>query len=175
MIELADECIIPSKFRTNDFLVGFQDINDLYGVPNHKELNPTIFNVVTFPFLFGLMFGDLFHGSILLVFALLVINVQQFKETPVYKYRFFLLLLSIGSVFCGLMYNEFASLAFPFNHLGISADILDANNSLTITNSLKMKMSIIFGITHMIIGLVLKILNDVNQKDKVTLWLESVP
>lgn len=59
-------------FRTTEFALPFQQIVDTYGVPNYKEANPALFTCVTFPFLFGVMFGDVFHGSLLLGFALWV-------------------------------------------------------------------------------------------------------
>jgi V-type H+-transporting ATPase subunit a len=33
----------------------------------YKEVNPAIFACVTFPFLFGVMFGDIAHGSLMLL------------------------------------------------------------------------------------------------------------
>lgn len=44
-----------------------------YGIPRYKEINPGFFTIITFPFLFGVMFGDILHGGILLFFALFVI------------------------------------------------------------------------------------------------------
>jgi V-type H+-transporting ATPase subunit a len=51
------------------FLKPFQDIVDTYGVPVYKEVNPTVFTIVTFPFLFGVMFGDIGHGGIVFLFS----------------------------------------------------------------------------------------------------------
>lgn len=42
-------------------------------------------------------------------------------------------------------------------------------------NSLKMKMSVILGITQMTFGLVLKVLNAIYFKSSADLWLEAVP
>lgn len=51
---------------------------DTYGIPWYKEINPTILLQVYFPFMFGVMFGDVFHGSILIGVSVFVI-VQRFN------------------------------------------------------------------------------------------------
>ena len=38
-------------------------------MPSYKEVNPAIYAGVTFPFLFGMMFGDMGHGGLLFLFA----------------------------------------------------------------------------------------------------------
>jgi V-type H+-transporting ATPase subunit a len=38
----------------------------------YKEANPAVFAIVTFPFLFGVMFGDVGHGSLLLLVGILL-------------------------------------------------------------------------------------------------------
>jgi V-type H+-transporting ATPase subunit a len=43
-----------------------------YGIPNYKEVNPSVFAIVTFPFLFGVMFGDIGHGAVLLLVGALM-------------------------------------------------------------------------------------------------------
>lgn len=64
-----EKLIPPTKFKSNAFIQPFHEIVVTYGTPCYKEVNPTTFNMVTFPFLFGIMFGDIGHGSILLAFA----------------------------------------------------------------------------------------------------------
>jgi V-type H+-transporting ATPase subunit a len=49
----------------------------------YKEVNPAIFAQVTFPFLFGVMFGDMGHGTLLLIFGLgLVFGADKLKGGP---------------------------------------------------------------------------------------------
>jgi V-type H+-transporting ATPase subunit a len=52
----------PTYIKSNDFTEVFQEIVNTYGIPMHKEINPAVFAIVTFPFLFGVMFGDVGHG-----------------------------------------------------------------------------------------------------------------
>lgn len=59
----------PTYFRLNEFTASFQEITNTYGVPDYKEVNPSMFAIVTFPFLFGVMFGDIGHGFLLFLFG----------------------------------------------------------------------------------------------------------
>ena len=60
----------PTYFRTNQFLYPFTEFVHTYGIPKYTEVNPTLFTIITFPFLFGIMFGDACHGSILLCISM---------------------------------------------------------------------------------------------------------
>ena len=47
---------------------------DTYGVPRYQEINPGLFTIITFPFLFGVMYGDIGHASLLLAFSMFIIR-----------------------------------------------------------------------------------------------------
>lgn len=49
----------PTHFHTNKFTEVFQGVVNTYGVPRYGEANPALFTTVTFPFLFGVMYGDM--------------------------------------------------------------------------------------------------------------------
>lgn len=82
----------PTFYKLNDFTRTFQTIVNTYGIPRYKEANPALFAIVTFPFLFGMMYGDVGHGSLLFLFGCyLVYNAASLKraaaESEVRKYR----------------------------------------------------------------------------------------
>ena len=91
-----------------------------YGIPRYKESNPGLFTIITFPFLFGVMFGDIGHGSLLLIFTLYLFYKKNYLYSsnsilkPLLNFRYFLLLMSIFSLFCGIIYNDFMGIPYLY-------------------------------------------------------------
>lgn len=76
----------PTFFELNDFTGPFQQIVDTYGVPRYREVNPAIFTIVTFPFQFGIMFGDIGHGGIYFLLGIcMVLLYDRFKDNRALK------------------------------------------------------------------------------------------
>ena len=71
----------PTFHRTNKFTAGFQTIIDAYGVAKYREINPTPFSIITFPFLFAVMFGDFGHGFLMLFAALFLVIKEKKLST----------------------------------------------------------------------------------------------
>lgn len=99
----------PTYFATNKFTAAYQGLVDTYGVPRYKEANPALFTIITFPFLFGVMYGDLFHGSVVLLAALVLLwNEKKFDRQLKNKTMnemlgkpfFFFSFLSLGLCLC---------------------------------------------------------------------------
>lgn len=74
-----------------------------------------MFTIVTFPFFFGMMFGDIGHGSILFMFAsFLTLRYESLKENKVWaaigQLRYLFLGMGFMATYCGSIYNEFFAL-----------------------------------------------------------------
>lgn len=82
----------------------FDKITNLYGTPSYNEINPTPIMAVTFPLLFGLMFGDLGHGL-----ALAGIGAFMYKKVKSMKSIGLILMISgiAGALVGGILYGEF--------------------------------------------------------------------
>ncbi|KAK0706665.1 V-type ATPase, V0 complex, 116kDa subunit family [Lasiosphaeria miniovina] len=103
----------PTYLKTNKFTEAFQTIVNAYGTATYQEVNPAIPVIVTFPFLFAVMFGDFGHAVIMLSGALAMIYWEKpLKKVTfelfamVYYGRYIALVMAAFSVYTGLIYND---------------------------------------------------------------------
>ncbi|XP_043090426.1 V-type proton ATPase 116 kDa subunit a isoform X2 [Puntigrus tetrazona] len=105
----------PTYNKTNKFTSGFQSIVDAYGISNYREINPAPYTIITFPFLFAVMFGDLGHGILMTCAALYLVLresrlIAQKNDSEMFNMifagRYIILLMGIFSVYTGIIYND---------------------------------------------------------------------
>jgi V-type H+-transporting ATPase subunit a len=107
----------PTKFFKNELLFQYQKIVDTYGVPRYKEINPAVISSVSFPFLFGMMFGDIAHGFILLLFGIFTFlrgrklaDLLRIEHLEMRSLGVLLVMMGFFAVYAGLVYNDFLAL-----------------------------------------------------------------
>ncbi|VEL27808.1 unnamed protein product [Protopolystoma xenopodis] len=213
----------PTYHRTNKFTSAFQDIVDAYGVARYREVNPALFTIITFPFLFAVMFGDAGHGLLMFLFGLWMVICEaklsaKKSDNEIWNTffggRYIILLMGLFSIYTGMIYNDifsrsanifgsswypnykpsaleanerlqlepgtvnhtddrmFAGYPYPF---GLDPVWQLATNKIAFTNSVKMKMSIVLGVMHMIFGVSLSLLNYRFYGDHLAIWCEFIP
>jgi V-type H+-transporting ATPase subunit a len=110
----------PTKFLLNDFTAPFQEVVDTFSIPKYKEINPAVFTAASFPFLFGVMFGDACHGLVFLILGIfLIVKGEEWKRAggirkKLAELRYLVALMGFFSTYNGVVYNDFASVPLIF-------------------------------------------------------------
>jgi V-type H+-transporting ATPase subunit a len=200
----------PTYQKTNKFTEGFQTIINAYGTAKYQEVNPGLPTIVTFPFLFAVMFGDSGHAFLMLSAAVALIywekNLKKVRDElfqMAFYGRYIMLMMSIFSLFTGLIYNDVFSKSLSLFPSGwewrIPSDWKEgqmvvaeakegyrypfgldwmwhgAENNLLFSNSYKMKLSILMGWAHMTYSLCLSYINARHFKSPIDIWGVFVP
>jgi V-type H+-transporting ATPase subunit a len=200
----------PTYYQTNKFTSAFQEIVDAYGVAKYQEANPGLFTIVTFPFLFAVMFGDWGHGiCLLLCTSILIIREKKYSSQKLgdimemmFGGRYLIMMMAIFSIYTGLIYNEFFSIPFelfgksayacrdpscsdtttagmikvrPAYPFGVDPVWYGSRSELPFLNSLKMKMSILIGVSQMNLGIFLSYFNAKFFRNSINVWFQFVP
>lgn len=214
VIETAEQP--PTFNRTNKFTRGFQNLIDAYGIASYREANPALYTIITFPFLFAIMFGDIGHGLIMALFAAWMVIWEgklgaKKSDSEIWNIffggRYIILLMGLFSMYTGFIYNDIFSKSmnifgsawftnyntttvmknaeltlnptenygesvYPF---GMDPLWMMGTNKIIFLNSYKMKLSIIFGVLHMIFGVVMSVVNHTHFKRKINIVLQFLP
>ena len=168
----------PVELKNSPFVRYFEVIYMLSKYPKYGTVDPTIIFAVFFPFLFGLMVGDMGYGLVIMVLGWLV--HRKWKEKPLANMAGYI--MTIGgawAIFFGALYFEFFG-----DWLARWAGIMNAEGEIThywIGNSntiirypldrlegftLMFGIVIVIGFVHMGIGLILGIVNGVREKNR---------
>lgn len=108
----------PTHFITNKFTYAYQEFVNTYGIPRYREANPALFTAATFPFLFGVMYGDIGHGLFLFIAGLTFIWNEKKNDNAklgelgegLHAGRYMLAMMGFFAIYAGLIYNDMFSL-----------------------------------------------------------------
>jgi len=140
----------PTKLKNLGIFKPFESLIKMYGIPAYREKDPTLFFGLTYMILFGLMFGDVGQGIVLLLGGIIL----EF----VYKKRDFGGLLSrlgFSSIIFGFLFGSFFGSEKIIPAL-IMRPMENINNWLILT--------VIFGILLISSSYIFNIINAKNEK-----------
>ena len=155
----------------------FQQLTLGFGTPMSTEMDPTVLWLITYPLFFGLMFGDLGHGLLVLVISILLFYAKK-RGTRFPEQSFgglgslfnmilngsgLLILGGASAMVFGVLYGTFMGSEEWFVELTKLPGPLWFNPFKQ--PLLLLKISIIIGIVHVSSGLVLDIVNKVKNRE----------
>ena len=162
VVETADpgdvpEEEIPVLVKHSHLLRPFQMLVAAYGLPAYGELEPTLFVAVTFLVMFGMMFGDIGHGLVLVLAGVgvrLWATKEQVRDAGI-------LLISAGgaSIVFGFLYGGF--FGFELRALTLWNNPLHGDPMALLT------VAVGYGVLVISLGLVLNAVNRFRRGDVV--------
>ncbi len=181
----------PTLIKHEGILAPFGALTKVMGTPSYEELDPTPVIVLTFPLIFGFMFGDVGHGLVLTLFSALALYYKvkgvQMGETLNYIIQGspLLLLCGISSIIFGFLYGEFFGSEEWFDELfkPILHAIGKEHGPIWFSPYHEpmhlLKICIYVAIAHIISGLTIDLINKVKNREfkhaiagpAVWLWL----
>ncbi len=173
----------PTLIRNPPVTKPLEALTTTYGIPNYREIDPTSIVALTFPFIFGFMFGDIGQGLVLVLAGLYVgFRVRRFGEKG-RKLGRTLVLCGIMATFMGFVYGSMFGLEAEAAHgespmqkyLGFTVEplkvpLLDRffEGALLASPDRIMRavyFSIYLGVLLLILGMVLNLINHAIQRE----------
>ncbi len=152
----------PSKLKNTGFAKNFEKITTMFGIPSYSLIDPTPLVSFFFPFFFGFMLSDVGYGLLLLI-AIIAIFFHIGE-----KFKKILVVLgasAISSIFFGLLFGSFFG-----NLVEISPLYQDSFSS----SFMILKVSLVIGLIHINLGVLLKIYQEIIKKTPVLKALQVI-
>ncbi|MCK4666548.1 hypothetical protein KAU33_07355, partial [Candidatus Dependentiae bacterium] len=147
--EIETEVEIPISLTGNKVLKPFSGLVSNYGFPKYGDLNPLPLVLFTYIFMFGLMFGDIGHGGLILSAGLFFI-LNPFRA--LYKVKDFgwiLIACGISSIIFGILFGSIFGKEDILHHIWFSP--MEEINLL-------LAFGLIIGVTVISLGMILMII-----------------
>jgi len=168
-LKVYEEAEAPTRIEAPPALRSYQSLVNGFGVPTSYELNPAFLMFITFPIIFGFMFGDVGHGLLLLIGGLYFyylrrkgVKVFELFE-PIVRGADVLILCAvtsiiIGGLFYGVFFGSNVWYNALFNLKGPPIPLASLHQPIPL-----LKLSLYIGIFHITLGLLLDIVNRVRN------------
>lgn len=144
------ESIPPTKLKNPKILKPFELFVRMYGLPAYTEMDPTLFIALTYTVIFGIMFGDVGQGAVLVIAGFLVYKVKHMALAGIIS------IAGIWSVFFGFMYGSLfgSEEILPALWMRPMEDIMST-----------LMLSVVFGAGLILVAMILHIINAIKERN----------
>src|SRR5205807_426132 len=112
-LEAKERQAPPTLVRVPGWTKPLQSVIDNFGIPSYHETNPLVFMILTFPLIYGLMFGDFGEGPIFLALGLFLLYLKR-KQVKIFEIgQLFvngaelIVMLGVGITIFGFVFGDF--------------------------------------------------------------------
>ncbi len=162
--EPKPEDAVPVQYTSKGIVKAFELFTLLQGVPDYFEVNPTPIYSLLYVLMFGMMFGDMGAGIVLMILGLLITRLRKglfaFSIEATKKIARIMIACGLFTVLFGLVYGIFFLVRTPWPSL---------LHPLTDLEGI-MIIALVFGVIQIVLSLILNIVNMMRKKKP----LESV-
>ena len=139
----------PTELRNNRLFRPFETLVRMYGLPSYNEIDPTAFVAITYFIMFGMMFGDVGQGLILLLGGLALMRLRVVLGGVIVG-------AGLSSFIFGFLYGSIFGFEHWIPHLWLKP--MDNINTMLI-------VGVSTGVVFITIAMILNITNGIKSKD----------
>lgn len=141
----------PTKLKNSKIFKPFEPFVSMYGLPAYNEVDPTPLMALTYPLIFGVMFGDIGHGIILLLAGLMMWKLRGMWIGKVLCY------CSVSSVIFGFVFGSF----FGNEELLPGFKVLHSSE----TTHTMLQVTMYAGAAVLALAIIINVINGIRQRN----------
>jgi V/A-type H+-transporting ATPase subunit I len=156
---------VPVALTNNRWLRPIQMLVNQYGRPSYGELDPTALMAITFPLLYGAMFGDIGQGLVLLILGILMHN--RIFMAGMQSLGLLIAYCGASAAVFGVLYGSIFGFEGHYVHDYLGFDLepvwlspIEPENILTVLG-----VAIDVGIIILILAFLLSMFNNIRSRD----------
>jgi V/A-type H+-transporting ATPase subunit I len=147
----------PTFVKNPKFAQPLETVTGAYGTPAYDEYDPTSLITITFPLLFGFMFGDVGQGIVIAIVGFFI-GFRLAVEEAVKKAGKTIMLCGISATAVGFLYGAFFSIEGLFEPLWLSpVHAATTNMNVLLGASLKL------GVLILSIAMLMNVANEISH------------
>ena len=146
--------LVPVQFAGSAVMRPFQAILTTFGAPRYEEIEPSLFVAVSFLLMFGIMFGDLGQGMVLVAAGSWFLLSRQPRLVRIRDAGYLLVACGLSASFFGILYGSVFGSERLWHRVFGAPFLLPLRDVMTL-----FKAAIVIGIVCISISLIINILN----------------
>jgi len=147
---------VPVLLKHPAFFKPFEMLMSSYGLPDYKVIDPTLFMAITFLFMFGIMFGDVGHGAVLVAIGWLLYRRARDKGSSMALFGRLGMYCGVSSIVFGFLFGSLFGLERAIPHIWLKP----MNNVMYF-----FKVAIYYGIGVIMLGIAFNMINSIRTRN----------